>query len=372
MIWIAAFFVLLLAVIPLLALAGFRRWQKPADIENTPFRVSVLVPFRNESGRIGPLLASLEHFPAGIAEIIFIDDHSTDDGPYQVEAWVRDRDHARLIASPQGCRGKKHALLHGIHQARWPVILTTDADCRVGPDWVTTMTRDFSDPAVVLAAGLVAPEPSPNARGKWEAMETAALTGISAGSLGLGIPTMCNGANLAFRKKAFFKSGGYDGHLTLPSGDDEFLLHQMHHHFPGRLRYVTNRKALVITAGTQDLREWWQQRIRWSSKWKFHRSLMHRGLGPFLLISYLFLLGGWAWNLYTGEGAAVMAGVTLFKWLADYLLIHRVMQIWERIPSFQYFLLAELFYPFYVMIFAFASFSRQYEWKGRRYKEALT
>lgn len=55
-------------------------------------------------------------------------------------------------------------------------------------------------------------------------MEFAPLIGVGAVSIELGNPTMANGANLAFRKTTFEKLKPYADNISIPSGDDVFLL----------------------------------------------------------------------------------------------------------------------------------------------------
>ena len=64
-------------------------------------------------------------------------------------------------------------------------------------------------------------------------LEFAGLVGVGAACLARQQPTMCNGANLAYRRAAFEAVGGYADNAHLASGDDEFLLHKIHAAFPG-------------------------------------------------------------------------------------------------------------------------------------------
>jgi hypothetical protein len=84
------------------------------------------------------------------------------------------------------------------------------------------------------------------------------------------------------------------------------------------------------------------------------------------------MMAGWASAMVTGYGFVALCILTSLKFLADYMLLHRIMQVWQKRPNLLFFLGSELLYPLYVMIFAILSFTRQYEWKGRRYKGALT
>ncbi len=368
MITITVISVLLLALLPAWALSGFRRWKAPSAVSEE--KVTVLIPFRNEADRIPPLLKSLENMAYDNLEILLINDHSEDAGVQIAEGWAETRQHVRLIHNASDQHGKKYALENGVRAASGTIILTTDADCILGKEWVRVLAGYFTDPSVHLVAGLVAPVEQQGLFFRLISLEMAALTGISAGSLGHKVPTMCNGASLAFRRSSFEQVGGHKDNLSVPSGDDEFLLHKMFAAFPDGLRYCTDPRGLARTDATSDPAAWVQQRIRWSSKWRARQS--GTWLGPLLAFCYLIMLGGWTYALITGNGLIELAGITLLKWIADYALVQKVMRSWSRRPNLIFFLICELLYPLYVVIFAVLSFKRQYEWKGRRYKEALT
>jgi len=43
---------------------------------------------------------------------------------------------------------------------------------------------------------------------------------------------MCNGANLAYSKKAFEEAGGFTGIDNIASGDDMLLMHKIYKRYP--------------------------------------------------------------------------------------------------------------------------------------------
>lgn len=102
-------------------------------------RVSVLIPARNEAGRIGPCLESLMQQGEGIEEILVLDDES-DDGTGEIVEACRERDgRVRLIPGrerPDGWVGKNWACQQLADAASADFLLFTDADTVHEPDSV--------------------------------------------------------------------------------------------------------------------------------------------------------------------------------------------------------------------------------------------
>src|SRR5699024_8598706 len=78
--------------------------------------------------------------------------------------------------------------------------------------------------------------------------------------------TMCNGANLAYEKRAFLGVGGYQGIDCIASGDDMLLMYKMYKAFPNGIGFIKHPQAIVRTLPAEGLQDFLQQRIRWASK----------------------------------------------------------------------------------------------------------
>jgi len=99
-----------------------------AESPRTPQReVSVIIPARNEAANLGTCLASLVTQAGVDAEIIVVDDNSTD-GTADV---ARQFDGVRIVDAdplPPGWSGKCHAMARGASEASGEWLLFTDAD----------------------------------------------------------------------------------------------------------------------------------------------------------------------------------------------------------------------------------------------------
>jgi glycosyltransferase involved in cell wall biosynthesis len=95
----------------------------PADLAPGAPPVTIVIPAHNEEGAIGEVLAALSRqLPANVAEIILVNDGSTDRTQEIAEA-----SGVRVIRQPSN-RGYGAALKAGIRAAKTDYVLTMDAD----------------------------------------------------------------------------------------------------------------------------------------------------------------------------------------------------------------------------------------------------
>src|SRR5216683_7582181 len=96
----------------------------------TACSATAIVPARNEEAVIAACVASLANQPE-IAEILVVNDQSTDGTASVVSGLKKKISHLRLLESgglPDGWVGKNHALWVGVQQAKCAWLLFTDAD----------------------------------------------------------------------------------------------------------------------------------------------------------------------------------------------------------------------------------------------------
>ncbi len=130
---------------------------KGTEIENDPseLTVSVVVPTRNESGNINPLLTNIRNaFYGRSIEVIFVDD-STDETPQVVEAAIErfPFQHVRLIHRPPEARkgGLGSAVVLGLRAAQAEYACVIDGDLQHPPEVIPQLLKK----AVEASADLV-------------------------------------------------------------------------------------------------------------------------------------------------------------------------------------------------------------------------
>ncbi|NOS92863.1 MAG: glycosyltransferase [Cyclobacteriaceae bacterium] len=329
--------------------------------------VSVVIPYRNELSNLRALLESLltQNYPKDQLEIILVDDHSTDASSSIVAEFAARFPNLKNVRLDEHATGKKKALAFGIQTSSYDLIVTTDADCTHDPGWISAVTSCFDKNDVVMAVGGVRIDSSSGLFAKIQALEFTSLVGTTASTLFYQQPTMCNGANLAFRKKAFLDVGGYDGNYEIASGDDEFLMRKIHARFRGGIVFMLDQTSVVTTQPSATLKSFLHQRIRWAGKWKYNSSIGAKLLAVFVLVfqlSYVLLpIAGWChWVMPERVYFLMVVKVTL-----EFMLLYPVtffLQVrWRWIP----FLILQVVYPFYVVGIGLLAQRQVVSWKER-------
>ncbi len=253
-------------------------------------KLSIIIPARNEEQHIGPCLQSIinQSYPNELVEIIVVDDHSTDNTPAVVSAF--NQPNIKLIALKDFVSGetnsfKKKAIEVGIGKSTGELIITTDADCIVPENWLNTITAFYQEKKPELIVMPVSINCSNRFIEIFQSVDFMTLQGITGAAVNKKLHSMCNGANLAYTKKAFTAVNGFAGINNIASGDDMLLMHKIYTQFPDGIAYLKSKDVIVQTAPVKTIEEFFNQRIRWASKADKYDD---KRILPVLISVYLF------------------------------------------------------------------------------------
>ncbi len=211
------------------------RKQLPPRISNplNP-KVSVVIPAYNEENYIEPLFRSLSRQTYTDFEVVVVDNNSTDQTAEKVRFFG-----GRVVyeATP----GVGFARQRGFLEAKGEIIVTTDADAEVPNNWIEKLVSEFDhDPALACVGGLYRLSSGPvSARLFFPRVATLFWKFDHWWTKRWSIP----GVNMAVRKTAFLKSGGFN--VALKIGEDADLSRRLEEF--GLVKFLP--RLLVRTSG---------------------------------------------------------------------------------------------------------------------------
>jgi cellulose synthase/poly-beta-1,6-N-acetylglucosamine synthase-like glycosyltransferase len=329
--------------------------------------VSIIIPARNEKENIEDCLRSIssQDVPSHLIEIIVIDDASEDGTVQAIQRAQQELPGLSIKLLKNDGAGKKSALLSGINASTGKLIITTDADTIHHKDWLRAIVSFYEEhkPSMIIAPLAYTREQS--VFEKLQSLEVCGLVGAGAATAQLGMPVMCNGANLAFDRDAFHAAGGY-GSSTLASGDDVMLMTRIHAHNPGSVRFIRAKKAMAYTRACSNINEFFQQRVRWAAKNRAAYNSASLGIGIIVFSMNLLLLAAFVISVFYRP--LLMPSLILLglKCVIDFLFLFLAAAFANKRGLLLFFVPAVLWNIFYVSITGLLSLQGKYSWKGRK------
>jgi cellulose synthase/poly-beta-1,6-N-acetylglucosamine synthase-like glycosyltransferase len=334
---------------------------------------SIIIPARNEAVNIAACLNSIiaQNYPAKYIEIFVIDDFSTDETAAIVQQFKQQHSNIQLIElskedrPPTNNAYKKWAIEMAIQRANGTWIVTTDADCIVGVNWISCLAKciEKEQPALIVAP--VRFIYYPTLLGIFQYVDFLSLQGITAASVSAGVHSMCNGANLAYKKSAFMAVNGFTGINHIASGDDMLLMNKIKQAYPNKISYLFHPNAIVLTQPVFTWSDLLHQRIRWASKADKYDD---KSIFWVLLLVYVY-------NLLL----FILPFIAIFKWpiLLYWILLLTIKTLVELsfmkpVSSFfgenhlKWFTILQPIHITYTVIVGWLGKFGHYQWKGRK------
>lgn len=334
-------------------------------------KVSVIVAARNEERQIERTIQAIlaQDYSSSLYELIVVDDHSTDSTADIVLKYLGKG--VRLIQLKEDAINsyKKKAIETAIAQAQGDLMVTTDADCVMGKNWLSSIVAYYENNTYKMISSPVAYFEERSVFEKIQALEFAYLIGMGASTIGNEKPTTCNGANLAYEKSAFYEVGGFSGIDDLASGDDELLLHKMVNQFGSQIGFLKNREAIVYTWAKSTLSEFIAQRKRWASKSIKHNNQSFKQMS---ILIWLFNLSIFL-NIFLAIGFGfvfiqLLAFQFLTKVLIECVFLFPMMSFVKRKDLVWCLPLLSGLHVFYFVYIGISANVSSYQWKGRTVK----
>ncbi len=354
----------------LLFLYGFYRSKRRAELpvaghSKPATRVSILLPVRNEEENIARILHCLseQDYPEELFEILIIDDHSEDQTCSLAEA--NKRSNVKLIRLMEGS-GKKTAITEGVKRAAGTLIITTDADCTMGKQWVSSLVAEYESctPKMIVAPVLLS-----SGKGFLQSVQSQEMTVLSAcacAALYYGVPVLCSGANLAYEKQAFISVSGFDGFDQTATGDDMFLMLKIRNRFPGAVRFLLAKDAVVVTRPEATSASALSQRKRWASKTFSYGFSLATGVAVLIFLMNLLIVVSGILCAINVKFAYALVTCFSAKVLVDFMLLRSASLFYGKKLDLPVFAAASVLYPVYVTLIGLTAPFTNYSWKGRK------
>jgi cellulose synthase/poly-beta-1,6-N-acetylglucosamine synthase-like glycosyltransferase len=336
---------------------------------------SIIIPARNEEENIETCIRSIlkNNYPKHLFEIIVADDFSTDATPNIVHQMQSKFSNITIISLKNIITEninsyKKRAIELAIAQSKYEWILTTDADCIVPQNWLNLFDAYIQKNERVFVAAPVMFTCNNSFLNVFQCLDFISLQGITAASVYAGAHSMCNGANLAYKRSAFYEVDGFKNADHIASGDDMLLMHKIKTKYPASIGYLFSNEAIVTTAPMPDWKSFFNQRIRWASKATSYKDkkvfwvlllVYFTNLCLFILLiasffhTKLFLL----WLLFV-----------LTKALLEMPFMYTVAKFYSLQKLMFWFVVMEPFHIVYTIVSGWLGKFGTYKWKGRKVK----
>lgn len=318
-------------------------WQSfvPASKANTmadpSLEVVILIPFKNEADNLPLLIEDINNqiHQSPNCRFVFINDHSTDNSVEIINTYS----HLQVIDNLG--KGKKAGLITGIEATASELIITLDADCSIGPMWLSTILLSYQQSVSNLLILPVGMRDNGTLWGRVQCVEFQSLVASTAASAMGNHAIMCNGANLAYQRK-LVQNPSEVLNMEYASGDDMFLLDHAKK-INANISYVKSKEAMA-TIAPETWKHFWRQRMRWSTKSPGYKDVEIITIGLLVLFANLTLL------VLPFINSQVALVTFILKALVDVVFLYMTASFWDTKKYVYLSLFITPLYPVYVMV----------------------
>lgn len=357
-----------------------RVWSSWDRLHNANFRlqgrkehqfISVIIVGRNEENSIVECLSSVDKnkYPSDRYEIIYVDDHSTDDTVKHVsELGIHNLKILNLsdyIQESQTTSFKKHAVQFALSKSEGEIIACTDADCIVPSNWLANIDFAMQQALIKMLVMPICFKTEKSIINRFQSLDMMATMAFTGYGIESKLFYSANGANMAFRKASYEL---IDIKEEYASGDDIFLIQALSKLHPDGIKFLKSKAVIVKTKAESSWKHLYEQRKRWVTKSKgYTKSNLYKIQVKLFLFNIIIVL-----NLILGLTLnSLFLFIALFqlliKGIMDYLLLNNMSSFFNQNKSLKWFIVSFLiFTPYLILMGVLANFGNRYIWKDRK------
>ena len=329
------------------------------------FSITIVIPFRNESHRIDDLLISLDDLDETACElnILFIDDHSLDDGKEKINSWKnKTQKKVQLIELNQTNEfGKKRAIKKGIDHSYDDWIFTLDADSKISKHFLQKFKSHISENKEMYLLPVVE-----NSSGfSLSVIESYMLSIIAFASANNHAPILANGTGMIFKRNLFLQLDPYNGNYHIASGDDLFFLEKVNEKEPSKITAITAKELIIETHSPNSYANMLSRSARWVSK--MNQSNLHytKIIGLVVILCNLSILASIGYSIFQYDLKILLSIISL-KFFFDIALFSMAVKFYGNKKLIFKTPMIYLFYPLHLLIVMIYLMIGNKSWKGRK------
>ena len=368
------FFVILLFLYFVLFCVYLYSWHKIKTIDSVNYinTVSVIIACRNEEKNIPKIVDCLKRqkFNNDKLELIFVNDHSEDKTLQLLINEQKKCSFMRVINLSSSVEGKKNAVREGVFKSSGDIVLCTDADCEMSSFWIQTMVNYFNNSNCRFISAPVVLNKKDSLFNIYQKLELLSLVTTSAAAIGLNTPTLCNGANLGFRRNDYLQINPEE--FKKFKTDDLSLLNYFKKNFFDSIFFVKDSNAIVYTSAQNSLNSYFSQKMRWISSARYFndlyiilKSLLVYTINLIIcysIIQFVYFLF-FNFNLFF---SIFYLMVVIVKVVIDFFFLNNTLNFFKEIGLLKYLFPTVIINSIITTVIVHLSFICPLKWKGRK------
>jgi glycosyltransferase involved in cell wall biosynthesis len=314
--------------------------------------VSVIICARDEDENLARNLPGLlvQSYPSSY-EVVAVNDNSLDDSKYILQELKKTFKSLHVVELTQEAvhiSGKKYPLSIGIREAKYEVLLLTDADCVPASEhWIEKMQNGYGE-NIEIVLGYGAYHKKKGLLNKLIRFETfhTALQYLSYALA--GIPYMGVGRNLSYKKELFLRSKGFSSINHIPSGDDDLFINKTA--TKNNTAVVIDPDAITRSIPKTTWSAWLRQKSRHYTTARFYKSKHKFLLGLYFITQFIFYpLAAAAFLFYDWR---FILGIFGLRFLLQAFILYKCMNKMGEKDLWPWFIFLDMWMFFYYIIFA--------------------
>ena len=312
--------------------------------------VSVIICARDEAAKlVTHLPGSLVQTYPSTHEVIVVNHNSQDDTRFLLDEFKKTFKGLHIVNLEHeaiGIPGKKYPLSMGIKEAKYEIVLLTDADCIPASEFWMQKMQDGYNNGIEIVLGYSPYKKSPGFLNKIIRYDTfhTALQYLSYALAGL--PYMGVGRNLSYKKELFFRNKGFSAINHLPGGDDDLFINKVANKLNTAI--VVDPDTFTVSEPKKTFGDWFRQKMRHYTTAKYYKPLHKFLLGLYSFSHVLFYPLFVAALFFDWRAALILFGTRL---LVQGIVHYKVMRRLDEKDLFAWWWLLDIWMLAYYLIF---------------------